>query len=47
MEPEKKEIVMIKCPGCGLELPENDLEAQVKHMEEKHPDIIAERLRSG
>ena len=37
---------MIKYPGCDLELPENDPEAQIKHMEEKHPNIIAERLRS-
>ncbi len=35
----------IPCPGCGHRLPEDDLRAQIAHMEENHPEIIAERLR--
>ena len=42
---EKKRF--IKCPGCELELPEDDSSAQMRHMEEKHPDIIGERHRSA
>jgi len=37
---------MLKCPGGGgLELPEDDLQAQVEHMEQNHPEIIKERLQ--
>jgi hypothetical protein len=32
------------CPGCGLELPEDDLAAQSAHMQTEHPEIIAERV---
>ena len=35
----------ISCPGCGHKLPEDDLRAQIAHMEANHPEIIAERLR--
>lgn len=35
---------MVKCPGCGLEMDEDDLRRQVGHMKEKHPEIVAERL---
>lgn len=35
----------IKCPGCDLELPEDDLGAQVEHMEQNHPEIIIQRLK--
>ena len=34
---------MIKCPGCDLMLPEDDTKAQVAHMDEFHPDIVAKR----
>lgn len=34
---------MIKCPGCDLELPEDDVRAQVRHMQQKHPEIGDER----
>lgn len=34
----------IPCPGCGHRLPEDDLRAQIAHMEANHPDIIAARL---
>ncbi len=36
---------MIKCPGCDLEFPEDDLHVQMKHMDQYHPEIIAERRR--
>jgi hypothetical protein len=39
---------MVECPGgCGLRLPESDGWAQKAHMEAKHPEIIAERLRAA
>ncbi len=39
------ETPTIKCPGCDLQLPEDDLNAQVQHMEQFHPEIIGERHR--
>lgn len=36
---------LIECPGCDVRLPKDDLHAQIAHMEEHHPDVIAERLR--
>lgn len=33
-----------KCPGCGLRLSGHDLDAQTRHMQEKHPEIIERRL---
>lgn len=37
---------MLQCPGgCGVELPEDDLRAQIEHMEQNHPEIIKERLQ--
>ncbi len=36
---------LIKCPACNIKLPKKDLHAQIAHMEEHHPDVIAERLR--
>jgi hypothetical protein len=38
---------LTKCPGCDLELPEGDVRAQKEHMEEHHPEIIAERLENA
>jgi len=35
----------VKCPECPLELPEDDLRAQIAHMEKFHPEIITARLR--
>lgn len=40
-----KKVKMVKCPGRDLMLPEDDTDAQVKHMDEKHPDIVTERKR--
>lgn len=34
---------MIQCPGCSVELPEQDIAAQREHMEREHPEIVAER----
>lgn len=42
---EEEAAKMIRCPGCDCVLPKDDLHAQIMHMEENHPDIIAERLR--
>lgn len=39
-----QEPEMIKCPGCDVMLPENEPWAQKKHMEERHPEIIADRM---
>lgn len=38
---------MDACPGCGYELPAGDVWAQKAHMEDAHPEIIAERLRAA
>jgi hypothetical protein len=37
-------VQMIKCPGCALELPEEDFEGQRRHLLANHPDIISQRL---
>lgn len=42
-----EKTVMVKCPGCSLELPENDLAAQMTHMDKYHPEIIAQRRREA
>lgn len=34
----------IKCPGCDVRLPENDIRTQMAHMEKHHPEIIKQRL---
>lgn len=34
---------MTQCPGCDVELPEDDLLGQIRHMEAEHPEIIDER----
>lgn len=39
-----EDVQYIQCPGCCLELPADDTDAQVAHMEEYHPEIIAQRL---
>lgn len=36
-----------QCPGCDLRLPEADLAGQVAHMNEAHPEIVAERLEAA
>lgn len=36
---------MVKCPGCDLQLSDDDPWAQIAHMEDNHPEIIEERLR--
>ncbi len=36
---------MVKCPGCDLKLPKDDLAAQMAHMDECHPEIISERCK--
>jgi len=37
----------IRCPGCELELPEDDLVAQSQHMQAEHADIVDERRREA
>jgi hypothetical protein len=34
----------IRCPGCAVELDEDDLDGQRRHLEAAHPEIIEERL---
>jgi len=34
----------IKCPGCDVRLPEDDIRAQMDHMDKNHPEIIKQRL---
>lgn len=36
-----------KCPGCDLKLPPDALRAQVDHMQECHPEIVAKRLEAA
>ncbi len=36
---------MVKCPGCDLKLPKDDLAAQMAHMDAYHSDIISERCK--
>lgn len=38
---------MVQCPGCDLKLPADDGRAQVRHMEENHPEIYEKRLRDA
>jgi len=42
----KKEVVTLKCPGCELHLPAEDLQAQATHLEQHHPEIIEQRLKN-
>lgn len=42
-----EKVVMIKCPGCELQLPDNNVSGQIKHMEDAHPEIIAQRHRNA
>ncbi len=44
LEKKRETGEIIKCPGCNLELSASDLPAQIKHMEDEHSEIIAERL---
>lgn len=44
---EKRKTKTVKCPGCELELPEDDVQAQIQHMESRHPDLIASRHRGA
>lgn len=37
---------MIACPFCGHQVPEKG-DAQNRHMEQAHPEIIAQRLRDA
>ena len=37
----------MKCPGCEIELEENDLKLQVWHMERCHPELILKRWVDG
>ena len=36
---------MVKCPGCDLMLPREDLRALMEHVDRNHPEIITERRR--
>ena len=46
---EEKKVIMIECPesGCEVKLPEDDLQGQIRHMNEKHSNsrIVEDRLR--
>lgn len=44
---ETDKVPMVKCPGCDLELPEDDTVTQMAHMEEHHPEIIEERRKKA
>jgi hypothetical protein len=33
-----------KCPGCDLRLGGHNLDAQIRHMQEAHPEIVEKRL---
>lgn len=37
----------IKCPGCDLQLPAGDLQAQMAHLEGEHSEIIRGRLEDA
>jgi hypothetical protein len=41
------EASLMKCPGCDLKLPKDDMLAQIQHMERCHPKIIAARHRAA
>lgn len=41
----EEKVKYIKCPGCSLMLPEDDIMAQKAHMERFHPEIIIQRLK--
>ncbi len=49
MPEETDEVIMIQCPvpGCDCEFAVDDLNRQVKHMDEMHPnsEVVAQRLR--
>lgn len=34
----------VKCPVCGVELPVGDIEAQMRHMDKQHPEVVAKRV---
>jgi len=40
-------VTKIKCPGCPLELEEDDVQAQGLHMDQAHPEIVAQRKRDN
>lgn len=42
----QKHVPLEECPSCGMRIPVGSSDAQVRHMEEFHPDLIAERLRA-
>lgn len=35
------------CPGCHMLVPSNSSDAQVRHMDEHHPEIVEERRREA
>lgn len=36
-----------KCPGCDVRLSGHNLEAQTRHMQRAHPEIVAARLSAA
>lgn len=43
---EPQAVAMIACPeGCGVELPEDDLDAQDLHYRISHPEVCVAQLR--
>lgn len=43
----QKQPEMVKCPGCSVEFPKDDLRAQMDHMDRNHPEIIDQRRRAA
>jgi hypothetical protein len=37
-------MALVKCPGCPLELDEEDFAEQDAHMMAEHPEIVAQRV---
>ena len=44
---EAEKPKMIKCPECPVEFSEDDLPAQMSHMDKNHPALIAQRRRQA
>jgi len=38
---------IVACPGCGLLVPETEMEQQGFHLQKRHPEIIDERRRAA
>ena len=38
---------LVRCPGCELALPAGNPRAEIAHLQERRPEIIAGRLREA